>query len=130
MRVVNLHDLKAPAAAAGLPVFDYARREGVAYVGRGSPLGNPFPLGPGVTREAVIASYRQWLWEKIRARDERVLAQLAELVLNPPKALGCWCSPQACHADVILKCLAWLKTSPALWQGYWASHRASRPARR
>ncbi|MDM7953264.1 MAG: DUF4326 domain-containing protein [Cyanobium sp. CZS 25K] len=34
---------------------------GQAYVGRPSPLGNPFQLGRDGSRAQVIASYRRWL---------------------------------------------------------------------
>ena len=39
---------------------------GPAYVGRPSPLGNPFVLGRDGNREEVIAEYRHWLWAQMQ----------------------------------------------------------------
>lgn len=72
------------------------------YVGRamprirlaGSPFANPFKLGRDGDRDEVIAMYRTWLTDNVdlleRARRELV-----------GKTLGCWCHPEACHADVL-----------------------------
>jgi hypothetical protein len=81
------------------------------YVGRPSPLGNPFFIGPDGSRAAVIEKYRR-----------RITAQLAQPGPNPAKAefdrllailkqtgaitLICWCAPLPCHADVIADLLA------------------------
>lgn len=64
------------------------------YIGRPSIWGNPFQLGRDGDRDQVIARYRDWLGRN------RELAALARRVL-PDKTLGCWCSPQACHGEVL-----------------------------
>lgn len=64
------------------------------YVGRPSKWGNPFRIGPDGTREEVIQKYKEWLSHQ----DELYDAIHTEL---KDKVLGCWCSPQACHADVL-----------------------------
>ena len=79
------------------------------YVGRPSPLGNPFKLGRESDRDAVIARYEVWLRERIMARDKRVCAELNRLYLIARDTelleLVCWCAPKHCHADVIRKVL-------------------------
>lgn len=63
------------------------------YVGRGSPWGNPFPIGNHVSRsrEAVIERFR--------------VEVLPHLDLTPlrGKHLVCFCKPKACHADLLLE---------------------------
>ena len=77
------------------------------YIGRGSPLGNPFPIGTTTadSRDAVIARYRIWLTDKIKANDETVcnaLNAIAEQALTPDGVkLQCFCAPRACHGNVI-----------------------------
>lgn len=62
------------------------------YIGRPSKWGNPFSIGRDGTRDDVIKKYEAWL-----IRSE-VFKDIAEL---KGKTLGCWCSPQACHGDVL-----------------------------
>jgi hypothetical protein len=72
------------------------------YVGRPSPLGNPFPLGP-YTREDSIAHYESFL-EYHRHHDGPIkneLNRLANMSLAGDLTLICWCAPLPCHADVI-----------------------------
>lgn len=66
------------------------------YIGRPSKWGNPFVVGRDGTREAVIAKYREWLM------DNPNLVAYAKLELKG-RILGCWCSPQECHGDVLLE---------------------------
>lgn len=89
---------------------------GVTYVGRGkqSKLGNPFVIGKDGDRDEVIAKYRAWLWVEIQKRGEvwNELVALAQRVkAGEQLQLGCWCAPQACHADVIAKCIDWMLRS-------------------
>jgi hypothetical protein len=53
IRVFNLHE-------------DKWEGRGV-YVGRPSPLGNPFVVGRDGLREQVMENYRQWLWQIVQA---------------------------------------------------------------
>lgn len=69
-------------------------------------LANPFklePYGP-YTREESLARYGRWLHEKVAAKDPAVCGALNEL-WRAAKAgeveLECFCSPRACHADVV-----------------------------
>jgi hypothetical protein len=67
------------------------------YIGRPSKWGNPFSIGKDGNRIEVIAKYNLWIY-----RQPDLLASLDEL---RGKVLGCWCAPQACHGDVLLRLL-------------------------
>ena len=77
------------------------------YIGRGSPLGNPYPIDVkiGATREVVIDRYRIWLGNKIKDCDKTVCDELNRLVdiahQTGELKLQCFCAPHACHGDVI-----------------------------
>ena len=53
--------------------------------------------GKDGTREEVIEKFRDWI------KDQDLLMQEIESLRG--KTLGCWCSPQPCHGDVIVKIL-------------------------
>jgi hypothetical protein len=65
------------------------------YIGRPSKWGNPFVVGKDGTRAQVIEKYSAWL-----LTQPALLAAVPEL---KGKTLGCWCSPQACHGDVLVR---------------------------
>ena len=63
------------------------------YIGRPSKWGNPFSIGTDGTREEVIEKYIDWLMDQ-----SELLEFIGEL---KGKTLGCWCSPNACHGDIL-----------------------------
>lgn len=63
------------------------------YIGRGSRWGNPFPIGGGDDREAVIRKYEGYL-----RSSEELLSAVVELA---GKSLGCFCAPAPCHGDIL-----------------------------
>jgi hypothetical protein len=71
------------------------------YIGRasrGRPASkwqNPFRIGRDGTRDECIAQYEAFL-----CADPELMAALPEL---RGRALVCWCAPQACHGDLLLK---------------------------
>lgn len=67
---------------------------GAVYVGRPTKWGNPFVIGKDGTRAEVIRMYRYYL------NDSRLVFDLDEL---RGRDLVCWCSPEECHADVLLE---------------------------
>lgn len=88
----------------GLQVLNRKRTSGlvaeidgtpVVYVGRPTKWGNPFKVGVDGTRAAVIGKYESYL-----RNTPKLLAALPEL---RGKHLECWCAPQSCHADVLLR---------------------------
>jgi len=90
---------------------NYAGSDGV-YIGRPSPLGNPFTHLPGAnraetkvaTREEAIERYRAWLPNAIET--DEIVRQAFEHLVEFYKAFGeltleCWCTPKPCHGDVL-----------------------------
>ena len=76
---------------------------GAVYIGRPSDWGNPFThLGYGTarwrvsTREQAVHAYGDWL------RQQPLLVERARRELRG-KDLVCWCSPLACHGDVLME---------------------------
>ena len=65
------------------------------YIGRPSKWGNPFPLEHESQRAYVILKYELWL-----STQPDLLRALPEL---KDKTLGCFCSPLACHGDVLVR---------------------------
>lgn len=76
-------------------LITYVGHAGTRHSWPRSDFANPFVKLAGVDRETMVARYRQWL----RDRPE-LTARIAggELV---GRALGCWCAPGSCHADVL-----------------------------
>jgi hypothetical protein len=74
------------------------------YIGRPSKWGNPFTHKKGTkakhvlpTRDEAVAAYEEWL---TNGDGQHLLKDLHEL---RGKVLGCWCAPQACHGDVLVR---------------------------
>jgi hypothetical protein len=85
------------------------------YVGRPSPMGNPFSWMEGTLAEFRVASreeslcrYKDWLLEKLDTDNPTTrmfLMLLEELKTNECLTLICWCAPKKCHGDVIKELL-------------------------
>ena len=76
----------------------------VIYIGRPSPLGNPYAIGPNISRNQAIEAYRTWLTDMIVAKNMRVMLALKHIYrlhTTGTAVLSCWCKPNACHGDVI-----------------------------
>lgn len=69
--------------------------KGAVYIGRPSKWGNPFVVGKDGTRDEVIEKYINWL-----SIQNNLLNQVDELT---GKDLVCFCSPKACHGDILLE---------------------------
>lgn len=69
--------------------------KGSVYIGRPSKWGNPFAIGDGASRDAVVAKYAEW----ILSQPALIAAAKREL---RGKDLVCFCAPQKCHGDVLL----------------------------
>lgn len=76
------------------------------YIGRPSKWGNPFThIKDGRTkakyicdsRDEAIQKFEHWI---TKGEGRYLLTHISEL---RGKTLGCWCSPKACHGDVLLK---------------------------
>ena len=83
------------------------------YIGRGSPLGNPFTFGAVKsnlaklqlkTREDAIKAYKLYFREMYGKDDEitKAFDEIYEHYKNGEDIyLQCFCKPKACHGDVI-----------------------------
>ena len=79
-----------------------------------SPLANPYTDKQNArkgrirvaNRDEAVDMYRKWLWERICADDQQVLAELRRVW--PTTALVCWCAPKRCHCEIISSAAAWL----------------------
>jgi hypothetical protein len=76
------------------------------YIGRGSPLGNPFAMKDMSQdeRDRVCDAYITWFNSKVTGRDPVVLDELSRIHLianKHPVTLGCFCAPKRCHGETI-----------------------------
>jgi hypothetical protein len=65
------------------------------YIGRPSKWGNPFIIGQDGDRAEVIRKHAAWV-----LTQPHLMAALPEL---KGKDLICFCSPEACHGDTLLR---------------------------
>ena len=75
--------------------------DNVVYVGRPTKWGNPYSHLPNVkgtiqveTRDKACEQYEKWFWMHGPSQDIEELRG---------KDLVCWCAPQRCHADFLLR---------------------------
>lgn len=73
------------------------------YIGRPSPFGNPYSHRPSSfktlhvpTREDAIAHFEADVWKHKHMQD---------LIFALPEdaVLGCWCAPNRCHGEAIIR---------------------------
>lgn len=108
MKIMSLgDDTNALLGVSARPIIIVNKHHGKSgeYIGRGSPLGNPFVIGKDGSREQVIAKYRVWLNEQIMRNNPVVLDELNRLgnkaIDEKGLALQCFCYPKPCHGEVI-----------------------------
>jgi len=73
--------------------------EGQRYPKQSSPFANPFKVGRDGTREEVLGKFEALMRQRLAATPH-LLCELQG------KTLGCWCKPEACHGDVLIKLMA------------------------
>lgn len=88
--------------------------KGAIYIGRGSPLGNPFVMKDQsqAERDRVCDEYEAWLRAQIKAHNEVVtkeIRRIKEISREHDVTLGCFCAPKRCHGDFIKYVLESLK---------------------
>lgn len=108
MKIMSLgDDTNALLGVSARPIIIVNKHHGKSgeYIGRGSPLGNPFVIGKDGSREQVIAKYRVWLNEQIMGKNPVVLDELNRLgnkaIDEKGLALQCFCYPKPCHGEII-----------------------------
>ena len=92
--IINLNNVK--------DIGEWIKKEENVYVGRASKKvpsttsdkwGNPHIITHNNPRQKVVESYRQHIFQ-----TENLHQSLGEL---KGKVLGCWCSPNPCHAEIL-----------------------------
>lgn len=78
--------------------------DGSIYIGRGTPLGNPYTVE--LYGYGALDRYRTWLFERVRAGDRAVLAELGRI--GGSAHLVCSCAPRPCHGDIVVEVWEWL----------------------
>ena len=87
------------------PQHEYIGRCGIVFINKErfpkktSLFHNPFKIDKDNTREDVIKKYKKYIKQKIK-NDNKFKNELLNL---KNKNLGCWCHPEPCHGDVLLK---------------------------
>lgn len=84
------------------------------YIGRGSLLGNPYEIDKDGTRNEVIARYRVWFRHLLKSQMFK-----QELLKVRGKKLGCFCSPQRCHGEVIAEFVNLLPPTGPVTSSQW-----------
>lgn len=88
----------------GLRVVNLRNEKCDIRVDRRSPWGNPYKIGPGADREQVLAKYREFIRASTRPQLFRMEVERWER--DHPDApecrIGCWCTPERCHADLLI----------------------------
>ena len=64
-------------------------------IDRTTKWGNPFRIGVDGDRKEVLEKYENHL-----RNNPQLLKDIMEL---DGKILGCWCSPENCHGDIIIR---------------------------
>lgn len=88
----------------------YIGRAGIVFIPNGnggkerypvkdSIWANPYKITGDMTREIVLKKYEVYIRERLNT--EPLLVQ--ELLLLKGKNLGCWCCPEMCHGDILLR---------------------------
>ncbi|WP_199433852.1 DUF4326 domain-containing protein [Qaidamihabitans albus] len=78
-------------------LITYVGHAGNRHSWPGSDFANPFVKEAKRDREAMVRHYREYL-----AGQPELLRRLRAGELTG-RALGCWCAPEPCHADVLLE---------------------------
>lgn len=85
-----------------IQVVNKHRKQTGEYVGRGNPLGNPFPISPEMDRFVVVDLYDKWLDKQLDDDNPAVVNELTRLYQlwqrDGKLNLQCFCAPQRCHA--------------------------------
>lgn len=93
--------------------YKHTPTESDIYIGRGSPLGNPYTSIQDrktkaehvcSSREESVANFRNYLLERIEMKDKTIttaLNKIWKLAKNGDVYLVCFCKPKSCHGDVI-----------------------------
>lgn len=94
--------------------YKHTPTESDVYIGRGSPLGNPYTSKQlsdtkakfqAKDRDDSIQKYREHLYTEIELRNDEIWKGIREILNKLDKNgyvnLVCFCKPKPCHGDII-----------------------------
>lgn len=83
----------------------YIGRSGVVFIDgkrfpkKSSEFANPYKIGRDGNREQVLNKYKNYITKRLDNEPDLVVL----LKKLKGKNLGCWCSPEPCHGDILLE---------------------------
>ena len=86
------------------PQHEYIGRSGAVFINnerfpkKSSQWANPFKVKKE-GRDKCLELYEKWVRDKITKEGTEELKKLKN------KVLGCWCKPDKCHGDILIKIL-------------------------
>lgn len=96
-------------AAPLIKVVDVRAEKANVYVGRTTPVGNPFVMKHEGMRDEVCDDFKVYLNTKLARNDRHIVKWFDNMVtrLNTGEylILGCHCAPRRCHADQLKEVL-------------------------
>jgi hypothetical protein len=75
-------------------LLTYVGHAGTRHAWPKSDFANPF-IGLRADRDQMVGRYRDWILGRASLLERLRSGELTG------RALGCWCAPEACHADVL-----------------------------
>lgn len=73
--------------------------DGVRFPLYDSTWANPYKITENQSREDVLKLYLEYMEKKLES-DNNLVDELLKL---KGKKLGCWCKPECCHGDILIK---------------------------
>lgn len=91
-----------------LTVINRHARSGGIYIGRGTPLGNPYPITRTTSRTRAIELFRDHALFELKHNPEGEFAiALRDIKDRSDRGqdvlLACSCKPKACHGDILVE---------------------------
>lgn len=88
----------------GITIVNIKDFPDAVYIGRGSVLGNPFPISRMRTRDQACDQYDDYFYARVK-EDTEFFAELVRINNighnNRHLYLGCFCVPNRCHGETI-----------------------------
>src|SRR5437868_10812117 len=75
------------------------------YPKKDSIWANPYKIGNNMSKKKCLKKYEKHLTKLLKDEDN-----LKEFEKLKGKNLGCWCKPEKCHGDIIVKMLKTIDT--------------------
>lgn len=77
------------------------------YIGRGTPLGNPFKVEKGRTKRQALDQFRKWALNTLQDQNHPFTVAAKDVKQRHDAGeevkLICSCPPTACHGDVLIE---------------------------